>query len=246
MRRIIGRKPVLEALNTGVPIDRVNIAFNQRGKIIDAIIVAAKKRGIRVSKLSQSKFSELEKGSNTQGVIALSSDLKFSSVEEILNELSKEKKPTVLLLDSIQDPHNLGAILRTADAAGVSAVFTTIHKSASFTDVVEKTSAGAVNHIKICRTPKLAEIIELLKKEGFWIVGSSLKGEKFYDELKYDMPTAVVLGAEGKGMRPSIEKKCDFLVKIPMLGKVQSLNVSVSAGVMLYEIIKQRKSRLPG
>jgi len=246
VKRIIGRKPVLEALNKNVTVDRVYIAFNQHGKIIDAIIVAAKKRGINVTRLSAHKFTELEKGSNSQGVIAIASDLRFYSIDEIFNELSKVELPLVLLLDSIQDPHNLGAILRTADAAGVNAVFSTVHKSVSFTDVVEKTSAGAVNHLKICRVHKLSQVMELLKSEGFWIVGTSLKGDKFYDEIKYDMPTAVVLGNEGKGMRPSIESKCDFLVKIPMLGKVQSLNVSVSTGIMLYEIVKQRKNKLIG
>lgn len=241
MQRIIGRKPVLEALNKDVEIDQVCIAFNQHGKIIDAIIVAAKKRGVKVARLSAHKFKEMERGSNSQGVIALAPDLKFYSIDEILSLLSEIEMPLVLLLDSIQDPHNLGAILRTADGAGVDAVFTTTHNSASFTDVVEKTSAGAVNHLKICRVNKLSGAIEALKEHGFWIVGTSLKGEKYYDELKYDMPTAVILGNEGKGMRPSIENKCDFLVKIPMKGKVQSLNVSVSAGVILYEIVKQRK-----
>ncbi len=241
MKRIIGRKPVLEALNNDVPIERVAIAFNQHGKIIDAIIVAAKKRGIQVSRLSSQKFAQLEKGANSQGVIATTTGIKFYELEEVLNHLQKKENPVVLLLDTIQDPHNLGAILRTADAAGVDAVFSTVHKSAPFSDIVEKTSAGAVNHLKICRTHKLTDLIELLKTEGFWIVGTSLNGERYYDEIDYKMPTAIIMGNEGKGMRKSIESKCDFLVKIPMLGKVQSLNVSVSTGIILYEIVKQKK-----
>jgi len=240
VKRIIGRKPVLEALNQDIPIEQLYVALNLHGKIIDAIIVAAKKRNVKINRMSPHKFKEIEKGANSQGVIAVGSDLKFYSVEEILSSLSTIKNPVALLLDSIQDPHNLGAILRTADAAGVNAVITTMHHSASFTDVVEKTSAGAVNHLKICRVNKLSTFIDILKKEGFWIVGASLKGDRNYSEVNYNMPVAVILGNEGKGIRPSIENKCDFLVTIPMKGKVQSLNVSVSAGVMLYEILKQR------
>lgn len=241
MKRIVGRKPVLEALNKDVELDNVYIDFNQQGRIIEAIIVAAKKRGVKVTRLSKQKFRDLERGANTQGVIATTSSLKFYTLDEILTHIGNIETPLVLLLDSIQDPHNLGAILRTADAAGVNAVITTTHQSASFTDVVEKTSAGAVNHLKICRVNKLGMVIDLLKEQGLWIVGTSLKGKKYYDEIKYDMPTAVIMGNEGKGMRPSIENKCDFLVKIPMKGKVQSLNVSVSTGIILYEIIRQRK-----
>ncbi len=243
MKKIIGRKPLLEALNSGKDIERVIIAHNQHGRVIEKIIIAAKKRGIKVSRMSAAKFKEFEDTANTQGVIGIASDLKFYGEREILEVVKKENNPVVLALDSIQDPHNLGAILRTADAAGVSAVIVTLHNSAPFSDVVEKTSAGAVNHLKISRVRNLSKTLEDFKSEGFWIVGSSLEGGKDFTTIDYNMPVVIVVGNEGKGIRPSILKKCDFLVKIPMSGKVQSLNVSVATGILLYEIVKQRKKQ---
>ncbi len=240
MRKIIGRKALSEALNSDRNVERVIIAYNQQGRIIEKIIIAAKKRGIKVSRVSASKFKELEGSANTQGVVGYLSDFKFYRLDEIIAGLELSANPLILALDSIQDPHNLGAILRTADAAGVDAVISTVHNSAPFSDVVEKTSAGALNHVKIARVNSLSKAIEFLKTKGFWVFGSSLNAEKYFTDYDYNLPLVLVLGNEAKGIRPSILKKCDFLVKIPMLGKVQSLNVSVSAGVLLYEILKKQ------
>jgi 23S rRNA (guanosine2251-2'-O)-methyltransferase len=146
-------------------------------------------------------------------------------------------------LDSVQDPHNLGAILRTAEATAVDAIIVPLRNTAPFSETVEKASTGALNRLKICRVDNLAKTLDALKKENFWIVGTSLEAEKDFTELDYRMPVVIVLGNEGKGIRPSVLSRCDFLVKIPMFGKVQSLNVSVSAGVLLYEVIKQRKKK---
>ena len=143
-------------------------------------------------------------------------------------------------MDSIQDPHNLGAIVRTSECAGVNAIIMTIRNSASINNTVEKTSAGATNHIKIARVNNLIPVIENLKKNGFWIVGSKIGNSLNYAEIDYKQPIALILGNEEKGIRRLISEKCDFLAEIPMKGKIQSLNVSVAAGVILFEIMRQR------
>ncbi|MCO6472344.1 MAG: 23S rRNA (guanosine(2251)-2'-O)-methyltransferase RlmB [Melioribacteraceae bacterium] len=240
MKKIFGRKPVLEAINSNIEIDQVIIALNQSGKIIDTIIIAAKKHGIKVRKLPPAKFKEYDNKDNNQGVVAIISDITYYEPSEIIDAVSGKTNQLFLLLDSIQDTHNLGAILRTAEACGVDGIFTTIHNSAPITDAVHKTSAGAVNHLKISRVKNLGHVIEDLKRNNCWIVGTSLKGEKFYSDADFNIPLGIVLGNEEKGLRPIIEEHCDFLVKIPMLGKIQSLNVSVSAGIILYEVLRQR------
>jgi 23S rRNA (guanosine2251-2'-O)-methyltransferase len=240
MQKIYGRKPVLEAINSGVEIEVIYIAFGQHGDAISRIFVAAKKNGIKVSQLSPQKFEKIAKSENSQGVLALKSEYKFYEIGDVIDESKKSEYPLLLLLDSIQDPHNLGAILRTAECAGVVGVIVTTNQSSPITDVVEKISAGAVSHLKICPINNLVHAIEQLKKEGFWIVGTHLSGQKNYDQIDYKMPTALVMGNEEKGIRKLVAENCDFLVKIPMKGKIDSLNVSVSTGVLLFEIVRQR------
>ena len=147
------------------------------------------------------------------------------------------------MLDTIQDPHNLGAILRTAECSGVDGAVITSHNSADITETVEKTSAGAVSHLKICRVSNLNNSIKELKDAGFWIVGSSLDTDKNHSEVDYKMPVALVVGNEEKGIRKLVAENCDFLVRIPMKGKIQSLNVSVAAGILLFEILRQRNPK---
>ncbi len=240
MHKIYGRKPVLEAINSGVELEVIYIAFGQHGEIINNIFNAAKKHKIKISQLSHSKFEQLAEDKNTQGVIAVKSSQEYYSVDEIIDSSKQSKYPLLLLLDSIQDPHNLGAILRTVECAGADGVFITTNNSASITDVVEKISAGAVSHLKICKVNNLNHVIEQLKKNGFWIIGTHLSGEKNYSDLDYKMPTALVMGNEEKGIRKLVADNCDFLVKIPMKGKIDSLNVSVTTGILLFEILRQR------
>jgi len=241
MQKIIGRKPVLEALNAGKEIDRVIFACGQKGRIVDSIIIAAKKSKVKLTQLSPQKFKEYEKDGNTQGVVALTSNYKYYSLNDIIDVSQKSKFPLLLILDSIQDTHNLGAIIRTAESAGVDGVIITERNSASINETVEKTSAGAVSHVKVARVSNLRNAMKVIKDAGFWIVGTSLETEKNYDAVDYKMPTAIIVGNEEKGIRKLIAEECDFLVKIPMLGKIQSLNVSVSAGIMLYEVIRQQR-----
>lgn len=255
MKLIIGRKPVLESLNSDEEISQVYIQFGQEGGIIDAIRVAAKKRGIKVNQISPDKFRQIIKDKNAQGVAAIKSFQKFFSLQEII-KFSKDKQhkiissqdetqktfPLILILDSIQDTHNVGAILRTAECSGVDGIIVTKHNSAPINETVAKTSAGASELVKICQVNNLAQAIDELKKEGFWIVGSYLGKSKPYTEIDYKIPLALVVGNEEKGIRKLTADKCDFLVHIPMKGKIQSLNVSVAAGILLFEILRQRSN----
>lgn len=241
MNIIIGRKPVLEALNSNEEIEQVYLLFGQQGNIINAIRVAAKKRGIKCNQIPLERFRTYAPDKNAQGVIALKQDFKFSSLDEILSQTKKTSLPLVLILDEIQDPHNVGAILRSAECSGVNGVILTKHNSATITSTVTKTSAGATEHIKICQVNNLSQTIDELKEKGFWIIGSSLENSKNYDEVDYKIPITLIVGNEEKGIRKLTASKCDFLVKIPMTGKIQSLNVSVATGILLFEILHQRK-----
>lgn len=261
MKLIIGRKPVLEALNSDEQISQVYILFGQEGGIINAIRVAAKKRGIKINQIPQDKFRQLVKDKNAQGVAAIKSEQKFYTLQEIIEYSkfkyskvttiaeslperisSKGETPLLLILDSIQDTHNVGAILRTAECSGVDGVIVTKHNSAPINETVAKTSAGASELVKICQVNNLANTIDELKKEGFWIVGSYLSNSKPYTEVDYKIPIALIVGNEEKGIRKLTADKCDFLVHIPMKGKIQSLNVSVATGILLFEILRQRSS----
>ncbi|MCJ7650609.1 MAG: 23S rRNA (guanosine(2251)-2'-O)-methyltransferase RlmB, partial [Candidatus Lokiarchaeota archaeon] len=159
-----------------------------------------------------------------------------------LGEGLGEAFPLLLILDSIQDTHNVGAILRTADCSGVSGIIITKHNSAPINETVVKTSAGATEHVKICQVNNLSQAIKELKDNGFWIVGSSLEGSKPYTEVDYKIPIAVIVGNEEKGIKKLTAENCDFLVYIPMKGKIQSLNVSVATGILLFEILRQRSN----
>lgn len=241
MSIISGRKPVLEALNSGEKIEQVIILYGQHGGIIDAIRTAAKKRGIKISELSPDKFSKLSSSPNTQGVIARIEELRLYTLEEILSYPARSEYPLLVLLDSIQDPHNVGAIIRTAECCGADGIIITQHSSAPINETVIKISAGAAEHIKICTISNLANTIKILKEKGFWIFGTSLENAVNYSEPDYKLPAAVILGNEEKGIRRLTADNCDVLVKIPMIGKIQSLNVSVSAGVILFEILRKRQ-----
>lgn len=237
MKKIFGRKPVLEAIKAGQNIEQILIPFGAKGNFYNELKTTAKKNKIKISELPTNKFQQLEKGNNTQGVIANIPEFNFSSVEEIVNICVDKKFPRLLLLDSIQDPHNLGAILRSAECFGIDGVLITTHQSAPITETVEKTSAGAINHLKIAKITNLNQEIKYLKDNDFWIVGSTLTdNSQDYTTVDYKMPTALIMGNEEKGIRDLVAKNCDFLVHIPMKGKIQSLNVSVAAGILMAEI----------
>ncbi|MFA6979995.1 MAG: 23S rRNA (guanosine(2251)-2'-O)-methyltransferase RlmB [Ignavibacteriaceae bacterium] len=244
MKLIVGRKPVLDAINAGEKIESVFILFGQQGPIIDAIRIACTKREIKCSQVKLEKYQSLVKNVNAQGVVAVGYEVIYFSLKDIINGAKanpKNKFSLILIIDSIQDTHNLGAILRTAECAGVDGIVLTKFNSAPLNETVMKTSAGAVNHLKICLVGNVVQAIQELKESGFWIIGSTLNDSKFYDEIDYNFPSALIVGNEEKGMRKLVADQCDFLVKIPMKGKVQSLNVSVATGVLLFEMIKKQK-----
>ncbi|PIP77396.1 MAG: 23S rRNA (guanosine(2251)-2'-O)-methyltransferase RlmB [Ignavibacteria bacterium CG22_combo_CG10-13_8_21_14_all_37_15] len=241
MKLIVGRKPVFDAINAGEKLESVFILFGQQGPIIDAIRVACTKREIKCTQIKLEKYQSLVKDVNAQGVVALGSEAAYFSLKDIINRAKanpKNKFPSLLIIDSIQDTHNLGAILRTAECAGVDGIVLTKFNSAPINETVMKTSAGAVNHLKVCLVGNVVQAIQELKENGFWIIGSTLTNAKFYDEIDYSFPSALIVGNEEKGMRKLVADQCDFLVKIPMKGKVQSLNVSVATGVLLFSILK--------
>ena len=242
MSLIIGRKPVLEALNSDEEVSQVFILFGQEGGIIDAIRVAAKKKGIKVNQVPFEKFRQITQSKIAQGVAASKSEQKYYDLYEIISESKKSQYPLLLILDSIQDTHNVGAILRSADCSGVDGIIITKNNSAPINETVVKTSAGASEHVKITLINNLAQTIDELKQKGFWIVGSYLEGAKDYTKVDYKVPIAVIVGNEEKGIRKLTADKCDHLVRIPMKGKIQSLNVSVATGVLLFEILRQRSS----
>lgn len=240
MSLIIGRKPVLEALNSGDQIDQVYILYGQQGAIINSIIIAAKKRGVKVNQIPQHKFFSITSNKSSQGVAAIKSFQKFYELDELIISSKKESFPLLLILDSIQDTHNVGAILRSAECSGVNGIIITKHNSAPINETVVKTSAGAVQHLKICPVNNLVQSIKVLKENGFWITGSSLENSKPYTDVDFKIPVAVIVGNEEKGIRKLTADNCDILVNIPMKGKIQSLNVSVAAGILLFEILRQR------
>lgn len=240
MSLIIGRKPVLEALNSDEQVSQVFILFGQEGGIIEAIRVAAKKKGIKVNQVPYEKFRKITQSKIAQGVAASKSEQRYYDLYEIINESKKSEYPLLLILDSIQDTHNVGAILRSADCGGVDGIIITKNNSAPINETVVKTSAGASEHVKITLINNLAQTIDELKQNGFWIVGSNLEGSKDYTKIDYKIPLAVIVGNEEKGIRKLTADKCDHLVRIPMKGKIQSLNVSVATGIILFEILRQR------
>ncbi|MEN8194064.1 MAG: 23S rRNA (guanosine(2251)-2'-O)-methyltransferase RlmB [Bacteroidota bacterium] len=241
MQKIIGRKPVLEALNSGKDIDRIILSYGQKGDIIESIRIAAKKRKVKLTQLSPQKFKGYEKGQNTQGVMAFISDYNFWELDALVDFAHKNENPLILIVDEVQDTHNVGAIFRTAESVGVDGIIITTRNSAPINETVEKTSAGAISHLKIAPVINLHQAMEELKRNDFWIVGSSLnERSKVYTEVDYNGPIAIVVGNEEKGIRKRVADYCDFLVKIPMMGKVQSLNVSVATGVLLFEVLRQR------
>ena len=223
----------------------IGYIFCERGLKEDerAFLKLAKKKGIKCNLIPLDRFRSITNNPNAQGVAAKKSEQKFYQLEEIVSSSKKSLYPLLLILDSIQNTHNVGAIIRTAECCGVDGIIFTKHNSAPINETVVKTSAGATEHIKLCQVTNLAQALLQLKEEGYWIIGSSLSDDsKVYTEVDYKIPVALILGNEEKGIRKLTINNCDLLIKIPMMGKIQSLNVSVSAGIILFEILRQRST----
>ncbi len=236
---VFGRNAVLELLKGDRDVDKI-LVLNGSERNGD-IISLAKKRRIVISWAEKQKLDELTERGNHQGVAALVPEIKYAGVEDILScARNKGEAPFVIILDEITDPHNLGAIMRTACSAGCHGIIMPKRRSCSVNGTVAKVAAGAVEHLPVARVANLASEIEKLKKEGIWIVGGDMYGEKNHFEADLKGPIGIVMGSEGEGISRLIKDKCDFLVKIPMPGPTESLNVSVAAAVLIYEVLRQR------
>ncbi len=238
---IEGRNPVLEALKSGREIDKMFIQKDAGEGSIRQIIAMAKEKNILIKEVDKAKLDGLSTTKNHQGVIASAAMYKYYEIEEILN-IAKEKgqEPFIIILDEITDNNNLGSILRTADAAGVHGVIIPKRRAVGLTPVVAKTSAGAVEYVPVAKVTNINQTIKQLKDAGLWIVGAEMSGDTYYEK---DMtgPIALVIGSEGEGIGRLIKENCDFLVKVPMAGKISSLNAGVSAGVIAFDISRQRQ-----
>ena len=239
--QIEGRNSVLELLESERDINKILIAKGERHGSINKIITIAKQRKIVIAEVERQKLNAISETNNHQGVIAIVPPFNYVEVEDILNEAkTKKEDPFVLILDGIEDPHNLGSIIRTAETAGIHGVIIPKRRAASVNATVSKSSAGAVEHVKIARVNNINETIKYLKEEGLWICGTDGDAKDYYYNQNLKGPMAIVIGSEGFGMSRLVKENCDFLVKIPMKGKITSLNASVSAGIVIYEAVKQR------
>lgn len=238
-RLIFGRNPVMEALKSGVPIDTVYIN-SEGGGILGKLRVMAKQSGAVVKDVSTQKLDQLTGGASHQGIAAEGACAEYVSIDDILNVSEKKgTAPFIIICDEIEDPHNLGAIIRTAEAAGADGIIIPKRRSASLNATVYKTSAGAASWLPVARVANLALAIDELKEKGVWIYGTDASGES-YDGVDLKGSMALVIGSEGFGMGRLIKEKCDFLLRLPMNGRITSLNASVAAGIFMYEAVRQR------
>jgi 23S rRNA (guanosine2251-2'-O)-methyltransferase len=236
---IYGINPVVEALRAG-RVESIRISARGDSRL-NAVIDAAKSAGVAIKRVDASELDRASKGGVHQGVVAIGPDRESLGVEDLV--MSAVGAPLIVVLDSVEDPHNVGAILRTVDAAGASGVVRQQRHAAPLGGATAKASAGAVSHVKVADVVNIARALETLKDAGVWTVGLAGDAEKRYDQIDYTLPTALVVGAEGAGLRRLVRERCDWLVSIPMQGHVQSLNVSVATGVVLFEAIRQRLNR---
>lgn len=238
---ILGRNPVIEALKADKLID-ILFVNPEAGGSIGQIIKMAKDKSIVVKEVSEQKLSNMAKGASHQGVIAMGACAEYVDIEDIL-AIAREKgeDPFIIICDEIEDPHNLGAIIRTAETAGAHGIIIPKRRSASLNHTVYKTSAGAASWLPVARVPNIAQAIDQLKENGVWIYGTDGSGED-YRKTNLTGPIGLVIGSEGFGMGKLVASKCDFMLKLPMKGKITSLNASVAAGIFMYEIVRQRDS----
>ena len=238
---IEGRNAVTEALRSGTAIDKLYIARGETDHTLGRIIAQAKKANVVVVDCDRRKLDAMSETHSHQGVIAVAAAQSYATVEDILQAAAdRGEAPLVVVCDEISDPHNLGAIIRTAECAGAHGVIIPKRRSAGLTAVVAKTSAGAVSYLPVARTPNIPALLKELQKKGLWIFGTAAEGDRSLYDADLRSPAAVVIGSEGDGMSRLVREGCDFLVSIPMKGRISSLNASAAAAVMLYEALRQR------
>ena len=241
---IAGRNPVLEALKADTPIDKILVARGEHEGSLVRILAVARERGIPVTEADKVKLDHISGITSHQGVVAYITPREYVSLEYIVEKAKKQNEPPlVVVADNLTDPHNFGAIIRTAEAAGAHGVVFSKNRSVGLTPAVVKSSAGAAMHVDVARVSNLADAIDKLKKLGLWVYGAAGEAPASIYETDMSGAAAIVIGNEGDGISRLIKEKCDFLVSIPMNGKMSSLNASVAAGIMIYECIRQRKAK---
>jgi 23S rRNA (guanosine2251-2'-O)-methyltransferase len=247
MDRLTGIHAVKEALEAGRAFDRIVIARGRQDTRVEEIVQLARGRNISVRFEDRSQLDRLADSKDHQGVVALAAPRAAATLGEILAAANAGaghgSKGLIVLLDGVEDPHNLGAIIRTALAAGAHGVVIPERRAAGLTDTVARASAGALSHLSVVKVTNLARTMEELKEVGYWLIGLDEDAEKSYTEADYTSPVGIVLGGEGKGLHELTRKRCDFVVSLPTSGPVKSLNVSVAAGVVLFEVLRQRKAK---
>ena len=243
---IYGVAPILEALRTGArPIERISVAKGANDHRLREIIELARGAHVPVLRVPRNEVGRfLDAGARHQGIVARVAAAKYADAGELIDELASRvgtpNPPLAVVLDGLEDPHNLGAILRTADCAGSDAVFIPDRRSVGLTETVAKVAAGAMEHVRVARVINLVRLIEQLQERNIWVVGSAADGAVDYTSWDWTQASAIVLGSEGRGLHRLVSERCDTLVRIPLRGRIQSLNVSVAAGVLLFEALRQR------
>ncbi|HTZ94924.1 MAG TPA: 23S rRNA (guanosine(2251)-2'-O)-methyltransferase RlmB [Terriglobales bacterium] len=243
MNYIYGINSVAEALKArGRAFAWVGVAKERHDLRLQRVVEECRRQGVPVRFVDRAELDRMAGNNGHQGVVAVTSAKQYNDLDDVI-AAKRGEHSLIIVLDGVEDPHNLGAILRTADAAGANGIVIPERRAAGVTGTVTKTSAGASEHLPIAKVTNIARTLEELKSKNVWTVGLDERGPQPWDSLDYNMDCAIVLGAEGKGLHDLVARKCDFLVSIPMLGKVPSLNVSVAAGVVLYEIVRQRQKK---
>ena len=238
---LVGRNAVTEALKSGRGINKLWIASGDREGSVSEIAALAKERGIVVQYVERAKIEALAGGHRHQGVLAYVAPVPYAELDDILKAAEeKGEAPFLVLLDELEDPHNLGALLRTADATGVHGILIPKRRSVSLNATVAKTSAGAVEYVPVARIGNIAQTLKKLKEKGFWVAGADMDGEKAYYEADLTGPLVLVVGSEGRGMSRLTKEACDFIVSMPMVGRINSLNASVAGSILMYESMRQR------
>ena len=241
--QIEGRNTVKEAIRTGRTIDRIYVLEDGDRRLVEIVGLAKKDRLVVIS-CNRKKLDTMSKTGNHQGVIAMCAATEYVSPEDILSEAKdKGEDSFIVIADGVTDPHNLGAVIRTACASGAHGLIIPKRRSCGITETVEKVASGAVENLKIAKVSNLNDTVKMLKSNGVWVVGTDVSGEKDIYNQDLTGPIALVVGSEGEGMSELLKKNCDYLVRIPMLGKIQSLNASVATGIVLYEIVRQRGNK---
>jgi 23S rRNA (guanosine2251-2'-O)-methyltransferase len=240
---IAGKRAIEEALNAGRKVEQIQLAEGLHRKKVETIIQQATEQHIPYTWRPRAEMDKKVPQSNHQGIIARVAAYEYATLDDCFRLAAERKEaPFLLLLDGIEDPHNLGSILRTADAAGVHGVIIPKKRAVGLTTAVSKTSTGAIEYVPVVQVTNLNRTADELKKAGLWLVGSVASASQSYRDITYEMPLALVIGNEGAGISALLQKKCDFLVRLPMTGQVASLNASVAAGILMYEVLHGRQT----